>query len=127
MRSCLTYFVLLAAPVLSGCGYSPGTRQEGAEFKGKLTDSSGRPIPYVNVLLQPTFSGGMPSGGKVDKDGSFSGKALPGDYIFSIAPMAENAKSMAFLKGVNKKYLAPDAANKVSVASGAIVEIKLSN
>ncbi|MFM7111218.1 MAG: carboxypeptidase-like regulatory domain-containing protein [Planctomycetota bacterium] len=112
---------------LAGCGYSPGTRQEGAEFKGKLTDAAGRPIPNVSVILQPTFSGGLPSGGKVEKDGSFKGKAVPGDYVFSIGPVAENAKAMAFLKGINKKYLSPDAANKVSVAAGANLEIKLSN
>ncbi len=123
----ITVFLLGFLSILAGCGYNPGTRQEGAEFKGKLTDAAGRPVPNVSVILQPTFSGGLPSGGKVEKDGSFKGKAVPGDYIFSVAPVAENAKAMAFLKGINKKYLSPDEANKVSIAAGGTVEIKLSN
>lgn len=113
--------------VFTGCGYDPGVRKEGSEFKGKLTDATGKPISGVSVVLQPTVPGALPSGGKVEKDGSFKGKAVPGDYIFSIAPVSENAKSMAFLKGINKKYLSPDAANKVTITEGGTVDIKLSN
>jgi hypothetical protein len=123
------FFCFLPAGLLvfTGCGYDPGLRNEGSEFKGKLTDAAGKPISGVSVVLQPTIPGALPSGGKVEKDGSFKGKAVPGDYIFSIAPVSENAKSMAFLKGINKKYLSPDAANKVTIAAGGTVEIKLSN
>lgn len=116
---------VLCLPVVFGCGYNGALRQEGADISGKLLDQAGNPIAHVSVVLQPTFSGGLPSGGKVEKDGTFKAKAIPGDYVFSIAPTAENAKAKAFLKGINPKYLSPDASNKVTVTSGAPVEIKL--
>jgi hypothetical protein len=111
--------------LIVGCGYSGAARQEGSDISGKLLDDAGNPIGNVSVVLQPSFSGGMPSGGKVEKDGTFKAKAIPGDYVFSIAPIAENAKAKAFLKGINPKYLSPDASNKVTVAAGASIEIKL--
>jgi hypothetical protein len=117
--------VVLCVLLVVGCGYSGAARQEGSDISGKLSDEAGNPIGNVTVVLQPSFSGGMPSGGKVEKDGTFKAKAVPGDYVFSIAPNAENAKAKAFLKGINPKYLSPDASNKVTVAAGAPVEIKL--
>ena len=49
------------------------------------------------------------------------------EFLELLAKPATNAKAMAFLKGINKKYLSPDAANKVTIAAGGTVEIKLSN
>lgn len=124
----LKHFVSLGSLLaMAGCGFGPGTRPEGADFQGKLTNTSGKPIPGVTVLLLPTTAQALPTGGIVGKDGSFTGKAIPGEYVFSVEAVSETPRARALLKGINRRYLSPDAANKVTIVAGKPVDIKLAN
>jgi hypothetical protein len=117
----LAALVLLAAAVV-GCGQQTYTVSNPVPAKGKVTLANGAPVKDVQLVLQPTGGGGMPTGAKVGPDGSFSTEVVPGKYAyyFIAIPDAKSAgekqKSEAALKAIPAKYHEAHMDRQISVS-----------
>ncbi len=111
-----------------GCGGDGLTlRPEPTEFTVKVT-SGGKPVSGVNLGLNPTGDG-LPAGIPL-KDGSGSGRAIPGEYMYFVAlgdpKGAQQVKeAAAVLKTIPQKYHEGDPERVIKISSGATVELQL--
>ncbi len=96
---------------IAGCGYSVSMKGEPVNVSGKLS-SGGAPLGGITVTFQPLEDGHV-APIKVNTDGSFSGKMVPGKYAYYIAD-SSNSDAEAMAK-VPVKYREPDMGRTISV------------
>lgn len=104
---------------LAGCATDPGQRPPASSVAGTLAGPDGRPMKNVMVRFMPQFDAGAATGAKVGADGKFSVEIIPGEYIYYVEPADAATK-------VPEKFASPNAENKVTVAAGTPLDLKVS-
>lgn len=102
--------MLLTVIAFCGCGPKVELNAEPVALSGKLT-KGGAPIGGVLLTLQPTEVG-HPVPMTVGTDGSFSGQAVPGKYVYYVS--ATEADATAIDK-VDVKYRNADMSRFVTI------------
>lgn len=128
MKRTLVCLILLVG-LMSGCGYRPSMRAEPVDVRGKVTFADGSPVTGLVLAVQPTGQG-HPNGFALGAGGEFSGKLIPGTYIYYFQVQgrtpAERQEAEANLKRVPAKYHDAHIDHQVSL-SGSEATIKLTN
>ncbi len=117
----LTVALLLVA--LVGCSSATTKMADPVPITGTLTSADGQPVGNVLLMLQPTVTGFM-VGCEVDKDGKFTGEAVPGSYAWFINRSAKATDADAALAKVKEDLQRGSLDRQVKVGSGS-VDIKL--
>jgi hypothetical protein len=122
--------LVLVALGLAGCGYRTRPMGEPVPVRGKVSFADGSPVRGVLLAVQPTGDG-HPESFPVGTDGSFSGKLIPGKYVYFVQPSqsrnaSEKQQSQESMKRVAAKYQSPSLEHQASFG-GSDVEITLSN
>ncbi|VTS04003.1 unnamed protein product [Tuwongella immobilis] len=125
----LTAVMLVLVGTLVGCEGKPEMRSEPKPIQGKVSLASGKAPKGVTLSLQP-MDNGVPVGMKVGADGSFSGQAIPGKYMFFFtvpedAKGADRSAAMEGIKLIPEAYRSPKEANVVDVKSGSDIAIEV--
>lgn len=114
-------FVCIGLAFLVGCGPKIEPLPEAVTVSGKLT-SAGAPVGDVVLTLQPVELG-HPVPMQVGADGSYSGKIVPGKYVYFVSAKEANPNA---IDKVDAKYREADMSRTVTVAAGqASVDIAL--
>ena len=117
----LSFALLLVA--LIGCSSATTKMAEPVPISGSLTGADGQPVGNVLLMLQPTVTGFM-VGCEVDKEGRFTGEAVPGSYAWFINRSAKATDADAALAKVKEDLQRGSLDRQVKVGSGS-VDIKL--
>jgi hypothetical protein len=104
--------IVTVLATLVGCGPKIQLNAEPVAFTGKLTKGGG-PIGGVTLTLQPVEVG-HPVPMTVGPDGSFSGQAVPGKYVYFVS---SNEADAAAIDKVDAKYREADMGRAVVVKS----------
>jgi hypothetical protein len=117
----------LSLALLVGCGDGVTLRRDPTEFKVKVT-SGGKPVSGINLGLSPADDG-LPAGVAL-KDGSGTGKAIPGQYMYFVAvgdvkgPQQTKAAT-AVLQTIPQKYREGDPNRLITISNGANIDLQL--
>jgi hypothetical protein len=117
--------VLAVAACLAavGCDYNPGQVSDPVDIRGKVT-MGGQPVADVYLVLQP-MEKGYQTNLKLGPDGSFTGQAVPGKYMYYFHPMdskspGEQSKLNAAYNRIPDAYRSPNLERSVSVSGGEL-------
>ena len=111
----------------AGCG-GPRMMEEPVEVSGRVVGANGQPVGNVQLALRPKGDG-HPAGGPVAADGSFSVKALPGEFMFYFQPLedpkADRSRAKAAFASLPQQYQEVSVDNTVQLSAGAGNQIQL--
>ena len=117
----LSFALLLVA--LIGCSSATTKMADPVPITGTLTSADGQPVGNVLLMLQPTVTGFM-VGCEVDKEGRFTGEAVPGSYAWFINRSAKATDADAALAKVKEDLQRGSLDRRVTIGSGPL-DIKL--
>lgn len=112
----------LAAAVLTGCGYDPGSKPEPTTVSGQAKFADGKPVQNVRLNFNPTTADQMATNAQLGADGKFQVSLVPGKYTYSFEPLT--GKQTA-IKAIPAKYHSPDAQHTVEVTAGREVQVQV--
>jgi hypothetical protein len=116
----------LVGPVVGvGCGVEK--MPDPVEISGTVTYADGRPVKDVQLVLRPKGEGHM-AGGPLGPDGTFTVKAVPGEFMFYFQPLEgskDKAKVRSAFAAIPQAYQDVSVDNTASLSSGEGNEIKL--
>lgn len=116
------------AVISIGCGSSVTLLPEPVEISGTVTFADGKPVKDVQLALRPKGDG-HPSGCALKADGTFSVKAIPGDFMFYFAPLedpkADKAKAKSGMNSIPVPYRDVSMDHSVSLKAGSGNKIEL--
>ena len=116
-------FVLLALVVcLVGCSSGVDLRDAPVSVSGKVS-KSGQPLAGAVMVFQPLGEGHVREFA-VQKDGTFDGELVSGDYAYYVARPIVPAVAQT-LRSLPLKYFEADLSRTVAVESGKQLEIAL--
>jgi hypothetical protein len=114
-------FVFIGLAFLAGCGPKIEMLTEPVSISGKLT-AAGAPVGNVLLTLNP-IEQGYPLPMQVGADGSFSGKAVPGKYVYAVSAKEDEPGS---IDKVPAKYRDTDLTRTITVtADQSTIDIAL--
>lgn len=105
-------FFCIGLAFLAGCGPKIEMLADPVAISGKLT-SAGAPVGNVLLTLNP-IERGHPVPMQVGPDGSFSGQAIPGKYVYLVSAKEEDPSA---LEKVPTKYRDTDLSRTVTVSA----------
>jgi hypothetical protein len=117
----------LCLALLTGCGDGVSRMEDPVEISGKATYADGRPVRDVQLALRPKGEG-HPAGCALGSDGSFTVKAVPGEFMFFFQPLEgskDKAKVKAGFATIPTPYQDVNVDHTVKLKSGGGNEIKL--
>lgn len=113
--------VFIGLAFLAGCGPKIEMLAEPVSISGKLT-AAGAPVGNVLLTLNP-IERGHPVPMKVGPDGSFSGTAVPGKYVYMVS---SNEDDPGAIDKVPAKYRDTDLTRTITVtADQSTIDIAL--
>lgn len=115
--------ITLLLVALIGCSSATTKLADPVPISGTLTAADGQPVGNVLLMLQPTSAGFM-VGCEVDKEGKFTGEAVPGSYAWFINKSAKATDGDAALAKVAEDFQRGTLERRVTVGSGSL-DIKL--
>jgi hypothetical protein len=123
MNNILTLAVCFGLIALVGCGEPTVNRPEAIEVQGQVSSADGKPVTNVILRIQPVEGNGFPVNLKLDQNGGFKDKIVPGTYVYFFQPIESGpavAKSKAAMKGIPDNLKQPKADNKVEIKTGSV-------
>ncbi len=116
-------FILLTLVVcLVGCGSGADMRDAPVNVSGKVS-KAGQPVGGLVMVFQPLGDGHVREF-PVQKDGSFNGEIVSGDYAYYVARPTVPTVAQA-LRTLPPKYFEADLSRTVAVKSDAQLAIVL--
>lgn len=126
MRTFIAFAVLSLGSF--GCGTSASILPDPVEISGTVTFADGKPVKDVQLALRPKGEGHQ-AGCALKSDGTFTVKAIPGEFMFYFAPLedpkADKAKARAGMNAVPAPYRDVSVDHTVSLRAGSGNKIEL--
>ncbi|MBX9581585.1 MAG: carboxypeptidase-like regulatory domain-containing protein [Gemmataceae bacterium] len=123
----LTAPVLVLVGLAAGCG-GPRMMEEPVEVSGTVARADGQPVSGVQLVLRPKGEG-HPAGGPVAADGSFTVKAVPGEFMFYFQPIedpkADRSAAQSKFRALPKEYQDVSVDHTASLSAGGGNRIQL--
>lgn len=124
MSRLLTLTVLVVFSGVVGCGTGATQRDTTlVDVTATVTGPDGRPLSKALVVILQPQGDTLAAKLEATTDGTFTGKAAPGRYIYYV----KAAKGDAPPKGFSAKATEPNEGNTVEVSAGRQLDIKLTN
>ena len=115
------------AGLTAGLGCGVEKMPDPVEISGTVKYADGKPVKDVQLVLRPKGEGHM-AGGPLGPDGTFTVKAVPGEFMFYFQPL-EGSKDKTRVKSafavVPRSYQDVSVDHTVSLSTGGGNEIKL--
>jgi hypothetical protein len=120
--------VAAAVGLTAGCGYEGQKMPDPVEISGTVAFADGKPVKDVQLVLRPKGEG-HPTECPLGQNGTFTVKAVPGEFMFLFQPTQEGkvdrAKAKSAFAAVPPAYQDVSVDHTVTLAAGSGNQITL--